>query len=172
MQGRQIRGVREKREGGVRRARAVDASDVEAELIRDIGTPQYTWGDGSCWLWAVAGALHKLEGKERPTENDIRLEKEWRAAIQDIVKTHGIPMTEDEFRDLGEGVQYTNGRLTRGGTWGGGTEHQALAMYLKVNIIIWDRRYIGKVDAQHRQLYVCTPQGSTFLKNITHTAEW
>eukprot|EP00965_Chrysotila_dentata_P031415 1047277-Pleurochrysis_carterae.AAC.1 len=144
--------------GGKKRARAVDPSDVEAELIRDIGAPQYTWGDGSCWLWAVAGALHKLEGKESPTENDILLEKEWRAAIQDTVKTHGIPMTDNEFRGLGEGVQYTNGELMRGGTWGGGTEHQALAIYLKVNIIIWDRRYIGKVGAQHRQLYVCTPQ--------------
>eukprot|EP00965_Chrysotila_dentata_P087108 2875895-Pleurochrysis_carterae.AAC.1 len=81
-------------------------------------------------------------------------------------------MTEDEFRGLGEGVQYTRGKLTRGGTWGGGTEHQALAIYLKINIIIWDRRYIGRVGAQHRQLYVCTPQGNAFLKNIIHTREW
>eukprot|EP00965_Chrysotila_dentata_P045453 1509994-Pleurochrysis_carterae.AAC.1 len=72
---------------------------------------------------------------------------------------------------LGKGVQYTQGKLTRGGTWGGGTEHQALAMILKVNIVIWDRRYIGRVGAQHRQLYVCTPQGNTFLRNIKHTSE-
>eukprot|EP00965_Chrysotila_dentata_P180329 5953704-Pleurochrysis_carterae.AAC.1 len=29
----------------------------EDELMKDIGEPQYTWGDGSCWLWAVAGAM-------------------------------------------------------------------------------------------------------------------
>eukprot|EP00965_Chrysotila_dentata_P000241 7365-Pleurochrysis_carterae.AAC.1 len=158
--------------GGRGRARAVHASNVEEELMRGIGVPQNTWGDGSCWLWAVAGALHKLEGDESPTDNDMRLEKEWRAAIQDTVKAHGLPMTDDDFRGLGEGVQYTHGRLTRGGTWGGGTEHQALAMILNVNIIIWDRRYIGRVGTQHRQLYVCTPQGDTFLKNIAHTLEW
>eukprot|EP00965_Chrysotila_dentata_P090606 2990784-Pleurochrysis_carterae.AAC.1 len=164
-----------RRKGGAGRrgkARTVHASNVEEELICNIGAPQYTWGDGSCWLWAVAGALHKLEGNENPTENDIRLEREWRAAIQEIVKTHGMPMTDDEFRGLGEGVQYTRGRLTRGGTWGGGTEHQALAMHLKINTIIWDRRYIGRVGAQQRQLYVCTPQGNAFLKNVSQTREW
>eukprot|EP00965_Chrysotila_dentata_P122072 4035472-Pleurochrysis_carterae.AAC.1 len=71
--------------------------------MRDMGVPQHTWGDGSCWLWAVAGALQKLEGEEGPTENDIKLEKEWRAAIQDTVKAHGIPMTDDDFRGQGEG---------------------------------------------------------------------
>eukprot|EP00965_Chrysotila_dentata_P201055 6180354-Pleurochrysis_carterae.AAC.1 len=157
--------------GGRGRARTVEASNVEEEIMRDIGVPQYTWGDGSCWLWAVAGALHKLEGKEAPTENDIQLEKEWRAEIQDTVKAHGIPITDDEFRGLGEGVQYTHGKLTRGGTWGGGTEHQALAMILRVNIIIWDRRYIGRVGAQHRQLYVCTPRGSTYLQNVAQASE-
>eukprot|EP00965_Chrysotila_dentata_P060774 2014092-Pleurochrysis_carterae.AAC.1 len=74
---------------------------------------------------AMAGALQKLEGNEAPTENDIQLEKKWRAAIQETVKAHGIPVTDDEFRGLGEGVQYTHGRLTRGGSWGGGrnTKH-------------------------------------------------
>eukprot|EP00965_Chrysotila_dentata_P102981 3399228-Pleurochrysis_carterae.AAC.1 len=90
----------------------VEASDVEDELMRDIGVPQYTWGDGSCWLWAVAGALQKLEGKKVPTEKDIRLEKEWRAAIQDVITTHGIPITDEDLQGLGEGVQYTHGRLT------------------------------------------------------------
>eukprot|EP00965_Chrysotila_dentata_P144921 4785791-Pleurochrysis_carterae.AAC.1 len=101
-----LKGTHTKRKGGAgrgSRARAVEASEVEEELMRDIGVPQYTWGDGSCWLWAVAGALQKLEGKEIPTENDIQLEKEWRTAIQDTVKTHGIPVTDEEFRGLGEG---------------------------------------------------------------------
>eukprot|EP00965_Chrysotila_dentata_P096776 3198409-Pleurochrysis_carterae.AAC.1 len=93
----------------------VEASNVEAEFMKDIGVPQYTWGDGSCWLWAVAGAVQKLEGKEVPTEKDIQLEKEWRAAIQNVVKTHGIPITDEDLRGLGDGVQYTHGRLTRGG---------------------------------------------------------
>eukprot|EP00965_Chrysotila_dentata_P194812 6176598-Pleurochrysis_carterae.AAC.3 len=44
-------------------------------------------------------------------------------------------------------------------------------MILKVSIVIWDRRYIGRVGAQHKQLYLCTPQGSTYLKNIAHTSE-
>eukprot|EP00965_Chrysotila_dentata_P060775 2014092-Pleurochrysis_carterae.AAC.2 len=44
-------------------------------------------------------------------------------------------------------------------------------MILKVNIVIWDRRYIGRVGEQHRQLYVCTPQGSTHLRNVAHTSE-
>eukprot|EP00965_Chrysotila_dentata_P182704 6032699-Pleurochrysis_carterae.AAC.1 len=83
--------------------------------MKDIGVPQYTWGDGSCWLWAVAGALRKLEGEEVPTEKDIQLEKEWRAAIKHVVKTQGIPITDEDLRGLGEGVQYTHGRLTRGG---------------------------------------------------------
>eukprot|EP00965_Chrysotila_dentata_P102885 3396931-Pleurochrysis_carterae.AAC.1 len=81
-------------------------------------------------------------------------------------------MTDNEFRGLGEGVQYSQGKLTRGETWGEGTEPQALAMILKVNIVVWDRRYIGRVGAQHKQLYVCTPQGNTFLKNIKHTSEF
>eukprot|EP00965_Chrysotila_dentata_P183111 6046793-Pleurochrysis_carterae.AAC.1 len=135
-----------RRSGGAgrgRRARAVNASDIEEELMRDIGVPQHTWGDGK---------------------------KEWRAAIQDTVKTHGIPMTEDEFQGLGEGVQNTRGRLLKGGTWGGGTEHQALVMVLKVNIIIWDRRYIRKVGAQHKQFYMCTPLGQTFLRNVAHAS--
>eukprot|EP00965_Chrysotila_dentata_P081589 2694059-Pleurochrysis_carterae.AAC.1 len=79
---------------------------------------------------AIAGALNKLEGREVPTENDLQLEKEWRAAIQEIVRTHGIPMSEEEFQGLSEGVQYTQGKLAKGGTWGGGTEHQALAVLL------------------------------------------
>eukprot|EP00965_Chrysotila_dentata_P260100 6213783-Pleurochrysis_carterae.AAC.3 len=62
--------------GGRGRARAVSASSIEEEIMKDIGVPQQTWGDGSCWLWAVAGALHKLEGNEGPTENDINLKKE------------------------------------------------------------------------------------------------
>eukprot|EP00965_Chrysotila_dentata_P212875 6187301-Pleurochrysis_carterae.AAC.1 len=44
-------------------------------------------------------------------------------------------------------------------------------MILKFNIAIWDRRYIGRVGAQHKQLYVCTPQGSTYLRNVEHTSE-
>eukprot|EP00965_Chrysotila_dentata_P148688 4909908-Pleurochrysis_carterae.AAC.1 len=157
--------------GGRGKAKTVEFSNVEEELMKDIGVPKYTWGDGSCWLWAVAGALQKLEGKEAPTENDIQLEKEWRAAIKDTIITHGIPITDDELRGLREGVQYTHGKLKRGGAWGGGTEHQALAMILKVNIVIWDRRYIGKVGAQHKQLYICTPQGSTYLRSVAHTKE-
>eukprot|EP00965_Chrysotila_dentata_P138696 4587858-Pleurochrysis_carterae.AAC.1 len=157
--------------GGRGEARMVEASNVEEELMRDIGVPQYTWGDGSCWLWAVAGALQKLEGKEVPTANDIRLEKEWRAAIQDVITTHGIPITDEDLRGLKKGVQYMYGKLTRGGTWGGGTEHQALAMFLKVNIVIWDRRYIGRVGEQHRQLYVCTPHGGTYLRSVAQAHE-
>eukprot|EP00965_Chrysotila_dentata_P169136 5584891-Pleurochrysis_carterae.AAC.1 len=157
--------------GGKGRARMVETSNVEEELMRDIGVPQYTWGDGSCWLWAVAGALQKLERKGIPTEKDRQLEREWRAAIQDVVKTHGIPITDEDLQGMGEGVQYTHGRLTRGGTWGGGTEHQALAILLKVNIVIWDRRYIGRVGEHHRQLYVCTPHGSTYLRNVGQTLE-
>eukprot|EP00965_Chrysotila_dentata_P025770 855846-Pleurochrysis_carterae.AAC.1 len=157
--------------GGNSIARRVKASYVEEELMRDIGVPEHTWGDGSCWLWAVAGALQKLEGKEVPTEKDVQLEKEWRTALQDIIKTHDIPYTDEDLRGLGEGVQYTHGRLTRGGTWGGGTEHQALVMLLKVNIVIWDRRHIGRVGAHHKQLYVCTPHGNTYLRNVTHTLE-
>eukprot|EP00965_Chrysotila_dentata_P047494 1575078-Pleurochrysis_carterae.AAC.1 len=60
-----------------------------------------------------------------------------------MVRGSGIPMTEEEIKGLSEGVQYTQGRLKKGGTWGGGTEQQALAMILKVNIVIWDRRYIA-----------------------------
>eukprot|EP00965_Chrysotila_dentata_P035169 1170059-Pleurochrysis_carterae.AAC.1 len=43
-------------------------------------------------------------------------------------------------------------------------------MILKVNITIWDRRYIGRVGAQHKQLYVCTPQGQTYVKDVTQAA--
>eukprot|EP00965_Chrysotila_dentata_P015064 498682-Pleurochrysis_carterae.AAC.2 len=57
--------------GGCGIARTVNASDIEKEISNDVGVPQLTWGDGSCWLWAVAGALNKLEGREFPTENDI-----------------------------------------------------------------------------------------------------
>eukprot|EP00965_Chrysotila_dentata_P063732 2111841-Pleurochrysis_carterae.AAC.1 len=157
--------------GGCGTARTVNASNIEEEILNDdVGVPQQTWGDGSCWLWAVAGALNKLEGSEFPTENDLQLEKEWRKAIQDIVRIHGIPMSEEDLQGLREGVQYTQGRLTKGGTWGGGTEHQALAMLLRVNIIIWDRRHIGKVGTHHKQLYLCTPRGQTFIKNVTETA--
>eukprot|EP00965_Chrysotila_dentata_P007576 246714-Pleurochrysis_carterae.AAC.1 len=44
-------------------------------------------------------------------------------------------------------------------------------MLLKINIVIWDRRYIGRVGAHHKQLYVCTPHGGTYLRNVTHTME-
>eukprot|EP00965_Chrysotila_dentata_P223496 6193612-Pleurochrysis_carterae.AAC.1 len=50
--------------GGRGRARTVNASRIKEEILKDAGVPQQTWGDGSCWLWAVAGALHKLEGRE------------------------------------------------------------------------------------------------------------
>eukprot|EP00965_Chrysotila_dentata_P013679 452819-Pleurochrysis_carterae.AAC.1 len=53
-------------------------------------------------------------------------------------------MTGEELNGLLDGVQYTQGKLTKGGTWGGGTEHQAMAIMLKTNIVIWDRRYVGK----------------------------
>eukprot|EP00965_Chrysotila_dentata_P254147 6211777-Pleurochrysis_carterae.AAC.10 len=112
-----------------------------------------------CWLWAVAGALGILEGKEGPTDKDIRLEREWRGVIRDTVRERGIPMTEDDINGLNEGVQYEQGRLIRGGTWGGGTEHQALAIILNINIVIWDRRHIGKVGAQHKQTCICSPIG-------------
>eukprot|EP00965_Chrysotila_dentata_P094346 3118977-Pleurochrysis_carterae.AAC.1 len=36
--------------------------------------------------------------------------------------------------------------------------------------MIWDRRYIGRVGAQHKQLYVCTPQGQTYIKDVTQAA--
>eukprot|EP00965_Chrysotila_dentata_P030291 1008228-Pleurochrysis_carterae.AAC.1 len=75
-------------------------------------------------------------------------------------------MTEAEINGLEEGVQYAQGRLLKGGTWGGGTEHQALAIKLKINIVIWDRRHVGNVDANYRQLYICTPQGRVHLTNI------
>eukprot|EP00965_Chrysotila_dentata_P043317 1439726-Pleurochrysis_carterae.AAC.1 len=127
-----------RRKGGVGRgkgARPVYASNIEEELMKDIGVPQHTWGDGSYWLGAVAGTRGQLEGKEGPTENDIQVERAWRAAIQVAVKEHGITMLEEEYKGLSEGVQYSEGRLVKGGTWGGGTEHQALAMILKINII-------------------------------------
>eukprot|EP00965_Chrysotila_dentata_P114799 3794293-Pleurochrysis_carterae.AAC.1 len=44
-------------------------------------------------------------------------------------------------------------------------------MLLKVNIVIWDRRYIGRVGAQHKQLYVCTPHGGTYLRDVAQTRE-
>eukprot|EP00965_Chrysotila_dentata_P157836 5214328-Pleurochrysis_carterae.AAC.1 len=47
-----------------------------------------------------------------------------------------VPMKEEEIGKLGGGVQYEQGRLTKGGTWGGGTEHQAMALMLKINIVI------------------------------------
>eukprot|EP00965_Chrysotila_dentata_P056893 1887752-Pleurochrysis_carterae.AAC.1 len=147
-------------------AKPVHASNIEEGVMQVIGVPQRTWGDGSCWLWAVAGALGILEGKEGPTDKDIRLEREWRGMIRDTVRERGMPMTEEDINGLSMGVQYEQGRLIRGGTWGGGTEHQALAFILNINIVIWDRRHIGKVGAQHRQIYVCTPQGQVFLKNI------
>eukprot|EP00965_Chrysotila_dentata_P110452 3649413-Pleurochrysis_carterae.AAC.1 len=156
--------------GGRGCARTVNASDIEEEILKDIGVPQQTWGDGSCWLWAVAGAMNKLEGSESPTENDIQLEKEWRTAIQNIVWTRGIPMSEEDFQGLREGVQYAQGRLMKGGTWGGGTEHQALAILLGVNIVIWDRRHIGRVGTQYKQVYLCTPGGQTFIKNVADTS--
>eukprot|EP00965_Chrysotila_dentata_P044945 1493253-Pleurochrysis_carterae.AAC.1 len=84
--------------------------------MRTIGVPEYTWGDGSCWLWAVAGALGMLEGKEGPTENDIKLEREWRGATRDTVREDSIPMTEDEIKGLSDRVQYSQGRLTKGET--------------------------------------------------------
>eukprot|EP00965_Chrysotila_dentata_P179370 5923820-Pleurochrysis_carterae.AAC.1 len=43
-------------------------------------------------------------------------------------------------------------------------------MLLRVNIVIWDRRHIGRVGAHHKQLYLCTPGGQTFIKNVTDTA--
>eukprot|EP00965_Chrysotila_dentata_P120284 3977395-Pleurochrysis_carterae.AAC.1 len=101
--------------------------------MRNIGAPQHTWGDGSCWLWAEAGAMGKLEGKNVPTEKDIALERTWRRKIQDTVRETGLLMTEDEINKLSAGVQYVRGTLTKGGTWGGGTEHQALAMLLRIN---------------------------------------
>eukprot|EP00965_Chrysotila_dentata_P133190 4404570-Pleurochrysis_carterae.AAC.1 len=89
--------------GGRRAAKMVNASDIEKEILNDVGVPQQTWGDGSCWIWAVAGALNKIEGREYPTEKDLQLEKEWRNAIQDIVHTHGIPMSEEDLQGLREG---------------------------------------------------------------------
>eukprot|EP00965_Chrysotila_dentata_P217883 6190276-Pleurochrysis_carterae.AAC.1 len=38
--------------GGRGGARAVNASEIEEGLMKDIGVPRHTWGDGSCWLWA------------------------------------------------------------------------------------------------------------------------
>eukprot|EP00965_Chrysotila_dentata_P199330 6179311-Pleurochrysis_carterae.AAC.4 len=79
---RRTRETRDKdgrRKGGAGRggmARPVLASSTEENSIRKIGVPQHTWGDGSCWLWAVAGARGKLEGREGPTENDLILERE------------------------------------------------------------------------------------------------
>eukprot|EP00965_Chrysotila_dentata_P076137 2515284-Pleurochrysis_carterae.AAC.1 len=90
-------------------ARPVYASSIEEGVLKGIGVPQNTWGDGSCWLWAVAGALGMLEGKEGPTDKDIRLEREWRGAIRDTVRERGIPMTEDDINGLNEGVQYEQG---------------------------------------------------------------
>eukprot|EP00965_Chrysotila_dentata_P118142 3904803-Pleurochrysis_carterae.AAC.1 len=84
-------------------ARPVYASSTEEGVMRIIGVPQHTWGDGSCWLWAVAGALGMLEGKEGPTDKDIKLEREWREAIRDTVRERGIPMTTDELNGLSEG---------------------------------------------------------------------
>eukprot|EP00965_Chrysotila_dentata_P157835 5214327-Pleurochrysis_carterae.AAC.1 len=82
----------------------------------------------------------------------------WRRDIRATVLEHGLPMKEEEISKLGEGVQYEQGRLTKGGTWGGGTEHQAMALMLKINIVIWDGRCIGRVSANYKQIYVCTPR--------------
>eukprot|EP00965_Chrysotila_dentata_P183029 6044062-Pleurochrysis_carterae.AAC.1 len=112
--------------------------------MKHIGVPHHTWGDGSCWLWAVAGAKGMLEGTVGPTEKDIQMERTWRRVIRDTVLEHELPMTTEELNGLLDGVQYEQGRLTKGGTWGGGTEHQALAIMLQTNIVIWDRRYVGK----------------------------
>eukprot|EP00965_Chrysotila_dentata_P236770 6201522-Pleurochrysis_carterae.AAC.1 len=141
-------------------------NSCDDELMKDIGVPQYTWGDGSCWLWAVAGAMGKLEGTTGQTENGTQLERTWRRDIRATVLEHELPMTTEEIDKLEEGVQYEQGRLTKGGTWGGGTEHQAMAMMLKTNIVIWDRRYIGRVSANYKQIYICTPQGRMHLTNV------
>eukprot|EP00965_Chrysotila_dentata_P073097 2415738-Pleurochrysis_carterae.AAC.1 len=114
--------------------------------------------------------MGQLEGKNGPTENDINLERARRKEIRDTVRKQGLPMTKDEINKESEGVQYTPGKLTKGGTWGGGTEHQALAMILKIDIVIWDRRNIGKVDAHHKQLHICTPQGQTYLRNVAQVS--
>eukprot|EP00965_Chrysotila_dentata_P259283 6213507-Pleurochrysis_carterae.AAC.2 len=138
-----------RRKGGAgkrKMATPVMPNECENELMKDIGAPHYTWGDGSCWLWAVAGAMGKLEGTAGPTEKDIQLERTWRRIIRDTVLEHGLPMTEEEIDGLVDGVQYEQGRLTKGGTWGGGTEHQAMAVMLKTNIVIWHRRYVGKAE--------------------------
>eukprot|EP00965_Chrysotila_dentata_P033089 1102113-Pleurochrysis_carterae.AAC.1 len=79
-------------------------------------------------------------------------------------------MTEEELNGLEEGVQYEQGRLTKGGTWGGGTEHQAMAIMLKINIVIWDRRYVGRVNEKYKQIYICTPQGKVHLTDVTQAA--
>eukprot|EP00965_Chrysotila_dentata_P185025 6108231-Pleurochrysis_carterae.AAC.1 len=47
---KKLKGINMKRKGGAGgggRARTVEASEAEEELMRDIGVPQYTWGDGS-----------------------------------------------------------------------------------------------------------------------------
>eukprot|EP00965_Chrysotila_dentata_P091523 3022120-Pleurochrysis_carterae.AAC.1 len=49
-----------KEKGGTRKggagknllARPVYACSTEKGVMRLIGAPQYTWGDGSCWFWA------------------------------------------------------------------------------------------------------------------------
>eukprot|EP00965_Chrysotila_dentata_P262531 6214596-Pleurochrysis_carterae.AAC.2 len=136
-----------RRKGGAGKrkvATAVTTNSCEDEIMKDFGVPQYTWGDGSCWLWTVPGAMGKLEGTTGPTENDVQLERTWRRDIRATVLEHQLPMTKEEIDKLEEGVQYEQGRLTKGGTWGGGTEHQAISMMLKTNIVIWDGRYIGR----------------------------
>eukprot|EP00965_Chrysotila_dentata_P147961 4884016-Pleurochrysis_carterae.AAC.8 len=101
-----------KRKGGAGKrnmARQVTPGKVGEGLMRDIGTPQYTWGDGSCWLWVVAGAMGKLEERNGPTENDIKLERAWRKETGDTVREQGLPMTKEEMNILSEGVQYVQG---------------------------------------------------------------
>eukprot|EP00965_Chrysotila_dentata_P143367 4737129-Pleurochrysis_carterae.AAC.1 len=79
-------------------------------------------------------------------------------------------MTEEEIDKLEEGVQYEQGRLMKGGTWGGGTEHRAMALMLKIDIVIWDMRYIGRVSANYKQIYLCTPHGRVHLTNVAQAA--
>eukprot|EP00965_Chrysotila_dentata_P210304 6185814-Pleurochrysis_carterae.AAC.4 len=103
-----------------------------------------------------------------PTENDIQLERTWRRDIRATVLEHDLPMTREELDKLEEGVQYEQGRLMKGGIWGGGTEHQAISVMLKTNIVIWDRRYIDKVSADYKQIYICTTRWRMHLTNVAH----
>eukprot|EP00965_Chrysotila_dentata_P218045 6190375-Pleurochrysis_carterae.AAC.1 len=45
-----------------------------------------------------------------------------------------------------------------------------MAIMLKTSIVIWDRRYMERVNANYKQMYICTTRGRVHLTNVAHAA--